>query len=166
MTTIEVMNPDNASLATGGIRISRGWHQSNHGYVSGRPFDLVPPWFGRFIFLDLQISLMPTFGNGISTSMTGLLMGLVQSSLVMGVAASLAGTSAIAGAGLAALSLIGLIELSHRANYWGIAYTGGWGLGLILAGPQLMSGWEFQATALVVFAYFALKVARKIEREF
>ena len=92
-------------------------------------------------------------------------MGFVLCSLILAIAASLAATDALASAGLAALSLIGLMELSHRANYWGIAYTGGWILGMVLVGPELLSGWEFEATILIVFAYFVLKVARRVERE-
>lgn len=56
------------------------------------------------------------------------------------------------------------LSTSPRAmNYWGIAYTSGWGLGLWLIGPQVLSQWECELT-LVGF-YLAVKVVHKADQE-
>jgi hypothetical protein len=108
---------------------------------------------------------LPTLEDGASTSLRGLTIGFVQSSLVIAVAASIAGLNPLLSAGLAALSLISLKELSHRMNYWGIAYTAGWGLGLWLIGPEVLSQWEYELTVLMVGSYLVLKIVHKAERE-
>ncbi len=105
---------------------------------------------------------MPTFDNGLSTSTRGLLMGLVQSSVVMAVASAFASLGALASIGLLAVSILGLMDLSHRMNYWGVAYTGGWLIGLLLVGPSVLSGWELQATEVLAFFFLALKSVRKL----
>src|ERR1700686_5035584 len=73
---------------------------------------------------------MPNFENGFETSGSGLLMGLVQSSFIMILASAFAGAGGLVSAILATASVIGILELASRMNYWGIAYTGGWVLGL------------------------------------
>src|SRR2546425_57537 len=107
---------------------------------------------------------MPTFNNGLSTSSRGLIMGLVQSSVIIAVASAVAGLGVLASVGLLAVSILGLTDLSYRMNYWGIAYTVGWLIGLVLVGPSVLSGWELQVTEVLVVFFLALKTLRKVNR--
>jgi hypothetical protein len=109
---------------------------------------------------------MPTLENGLSTSTRGLIIGLVQSSVVMTMAAAVVSLGALASVGLLAVSILGLMDLSHRMNYWGVAYTGGWLIGLVLVGPSVLSGWELQATEVLVVFFLALKASRKVNIPF
>jgi hypothetical protein len=112
---------------------------------------------------------LPTLEDGVSRSLKGLTIGFVQASLVMAVATTIAGLNPLLSAVLAPLSLISMKEFSHRTNYWGIAYTAGWGLGLWLIGSQVLSQvlsqWEYEPTLLLVGFYLALKVVHKTDRE-
>lgn len=105
---------------------------------------------------------MPSFDNGLLTSSRGLLMGLVQSSIVMVAASAVTNLGVLASVGLIAVSILSLMNLSHKMNYWGIAYTAGWLMGLLLIGPSILSGWELQATGVLVVLFLALKASRKV----
>ena len=91
-------------------------------------------------------------------------MGLLQSSVVVAMASAIANLDAFASAGLLVVSVMGLMDLSHRMNYWGITYTGGWLIGLALIGPATLSSWELQVTEIVVVFFLVLKTLRKVDR--
>jgi uncharacterized membrane protein len=56
--------------------------------------------------------------------------------------------------------IIGLVEL-ERAKYWGLLYSLGYLLGLILIGRYLMESWELIIYCLIVGLYVVQKIVRK-----
>ncbi len=108
---------------------------------------------------------MPTFENGVHSSMTGLMTGLLESTAFT-IAISTAGAlQPPLNVGVVLLSLVAFFGLARRMNYWGIAYTFGWFITFVWIAPSVLSGWELGATELLGIFYLALKFYHKAERE-
>jgi len=109
---------------------------------------------------------MPRFENGVTTASRSLFVGLLESTLVLALASAVSNMGVLFSLGLLLISIWGLMDLSHRITYWGIAYTAGWFLGLIIVGPETLMGWELTITEAIVVSFLALKTIRRIDRAF
>ena len=104
---------------------------------------------------------MHTLENGLDSSVSGLINGTLQSTVILALSATLASSGPVVQLGLTLMALVGLRELVDRANYWGISYTMGWGFGFILVAPYVLSGWEYYSTGLIIGMYLVIKLIHK-----
>ncbi len=100
---------------------------------------------------------MPDLGDGLTTAIVGPLLGFVASAVVSAV---------LPGSGLVILFnlfsiLVGIISLQN-AKYWGVMYSAGYFIGLLLIGKYFMEPWEYPIYLVIIGFFIFLKVTRKL----
>ena len=104
---------------------------------------------------------MPGAEHGFAAAVSSSILGFAIGVLVNSLPESLPGVAVIKDA-FNILSIVGLVELVERANYWGITYTLGYLFGLALVGRIFSSWWEVLLSTIFLFAYLTLKITNKI----
>jgi len=103
--------------------------------------------------------------HGLKKAIVGLVSGLVTSALIDAFVLSEMGES---GRNIAFLINVTLMLLAvaqlERAKYWGIMYSLGYFMGIILIGQYLMETWELLVYAAILAFYIIRKIARRASR--
>ena len=104
---------------------------------------------------------MPGAKHGFAAAVSSSILGFVIGVLINSLSESLP-VVAVRKAVFNILSIVGLVELVERANYWGITYTLGYRFGIALVGRIFSSWWEVLLSTILLFVYLTLKIANKI----
>ncbi len=100
---------------------------------------------------------MPDLGDGLKTAIIGPLLGFIASAVV---------SAAFPGSGLVILFnllsiLVGIISLQN-AKYWGVMYSAGYFVGLLLIKKYFMEPWEYPIYLVIIGFFIFLKLTRKL----
>lgn len=100
--------------------------------------------------------------HGVIKAVTSLVFGFILSALINSIFPSTMGEGGkiLAVFINALLTIAGIIQL-EKAKYWGLSYSLGFFLGLIIIGQHLMEIWEWSLYFLIILLYIILKFVRK-----